>query len=64
MKAFEGWNAEQDNESTFSGDVGEIRHRIEERRETWKAALIEVLEQCHHYQTQDVIDWILQELES
>jgi hypothetical protein len=39
MTAFEEWNAKQNNEYTWSGDVGEIRHRIEERRNAWKAAL-------------------------
>lgn len=37
-----------------------------ERRDcalTWRAALKRVLDECHYYQSQDVIDFILEELE-
>ena len=33
------------------------------RKEGWKASLECVLDKCHHYQNQDVIDFIQEELE-
>ena len=34
-----------------------------DRRRVWKAALECILDKCHHYQNQDVIDFIQEELE-
>jgi hypothetical protein len=68
MKAFEEWNIKQDNKDTFSGDVGEIRHRVKERRKAWRAALEEVLEKINSYESDElnmkaICDFIHEELE-
>ncbi len=34
----------------------------EDARESWRAALMGILEECRHYQSQKVINFILEEL--
>lgn len=55
MKAFKKWwKSEVDNGCEQGCEYG--------AKNAFQAALKEVLEQCHHHQSQDVIDWILEEL--
>ena len=52
-------------ETATQDDIVHTTHReiYKLKKEVWRAALECVLGQCHHYQSQDVIDWILKELE-
>ena len=63
MEAFERWDRkEYPHPACYErGPVG--RDMLKQRRRTWRATLECVLDQCHHHQSQDVIDWILKELE-
>jgi len=56
MKACERWL-----KSFYKKHRGSA-HYNPDFRAGWKAALKRVLEECHSYQSQDVIDWILKEL--
>jgi len=60
MKAFEEWINKQDI-PTYLHEV-EKAMVINNCKLTWRAALERVLDECHHHQSQDVIDWILTEL--
>lgn len=61
MKAFEEW----ENEDCQNKECPELScdECIYLRKEGWRAALVRVLDECHHYKNQEVIDWILRELE-
>ena len=63
MKEFEKWNKKH-GEELVNSEIDKISDYINnERKSTWKGALECILDKCHHYQNQDVIDFIQEELE-
>jgi len=62
---FEEWHQEFCDTDEFFDCINgvsdcEVCEQIQ--RATWKGALRRVLRECYHYKSQEVIDWILEEL--